>query len=143
MLWKGGSFPIFLRAIFNKHKCITRSNRSKGLFFNILSRFYANERDLASLTMGCTDVHVGCLGFYYTNVRMFREVYGFLRGMYGFNEGCLGFSMVHGCFERYGCINERYGCDFFLCHPPTPTIWGAKRNYPLQPLFLSEMYNIF
>ena len=58
--------------------------------------------------------------------------------VYGFLKGCKGFSMVHGFFVVYGCTNERYGCEFFLCHPPTPIIWGTKRICILQLLSLSE-----
>ena len=63
MLWKVGSSHLQRANFYKREESISRSNRGKGLFFNILSRFYANERDLASLSMGCTDVHVGCLGF--------------------------------------------------------------------------------
>lgn len=50
-----------------------------------------------------------------------------------FYHGCLGFLMVHGC-------SEMYGSQSFLCHPPTPTIWGTKRSNHLQLLLFPWRY---
>lgn len=50
-----------------------------------------------------------------------------------FYPGCLGFFMVHGSLNMYGSGS-------FLCHPPTPTIWGTKRSYHLQLLLFPWRY---